>query len=164
MDLKFSAEDEAYRARLKQWIRDNAAVAAGMSKAPDPIQAARDWQRRLWEEGYVGLPGPREYGGQSATLTQQVIVAEELARAQLPPLVNVIGLSILGPTLILHGTEAQKRRFLPKLLAAEELWCQGFSEPGAGSDLPSLRTRPVLEGDHFVVAGQKVWPNLSSTS
>ena len=164
MDLKFSAEDEAYRARLKQWIRDNAAVAAGMAKAPDPIQAARDWQRRIWEAGYVGLPWPREYGGQSATLTQQVIVAEELARAQLPPLINVIGLSIFGPTLILHGTEAQKRRFLPKLLAAEELWCQGFSEPGAGSDLPSLRTRAVLEGDHFVVTGQKVWTSLAAIS
>ncbi len=164
MDLKFSAEDEAYRVRLKQWIRDNAAVAAGMAKAPDPIQAARDWQRRLWEAGYVGLPWPREYGGQSATLTQQVVVAEELARAQLPPLINVIGLSIFGPTLILHGTEAQKRRFLPKLLAAEELWCQGFSEPGAGSDLPSLRTRAVLEGDHFVVTGQKVWTSLAAIS
>ena len=164
MDLKFSSEDEAYRARLKQWLRDHAAIAAGMAKARDPLQAARDWQRRLWEAGYVGLSWPKEYGGQGASLTQQVIVAEELARAQLPPLINVIGLSILGPTLVLHGTESQKRRFLPKLLAAEELWCQGFSEPGAGSDLPSLRTRAVLEGDTFVVTGQKVWTSLAAIS
>jgi alkylation response protein AidB-like acyl-CoA dehydrogenase len=162
MDLKFSAEDESYRERLRAWIRNNTNVAAEVGRAADPVAAARDWQRRVWQAGYLGLSWPRAYGGQGATLTQQVIVAEELARAQLPPLINTIGLTILGPTLILHGTEAQKQRFLPKLLAAEELWCQGFSEPGAGSDLPALRSRAVLEGDHFVVNGQKVWTSLAA--
>ena len=154
MDLKFSAEDEAYRARLKQWIRDNAAIAAGMARAPDPVQAARDWQRKLWEAGYVGLSWPREYGGQGASLTQQVIVSEELARAQLPPLINVIGLSIFGPTLILHGTEEQRAEHLPPMLRGEVGWCQGFSEPGSGSDLASLQTRAVRDGDDYVVNGQ----------
>lgn len=160
MDLKFSAAEEAYRLRCREWIAANAHHAAAVAKAADPVQAARDWQRRLWEAGYVGLAWPKAYGGQDATLTQQVIVSEEMARAKLPPLINTIGLSILGPTLVLHGTEAQRRRFLPRILSGEELWCQGFSEPGAGSDLASLTTRAVLEGDDFVVTGQKLWTSL----
>lgn len=160
MDLKFTAAEEAYRLRCREWIAANAHHAAAVAKAADPVQAARDWQRRLWEAGYVGLAWPKAYGGQDATLTQQVIVSEEMARAKLPPLINTIGLSILGPTLVLHGTEAQRRRFLPKILSGEELWCQGFSEPGAGSDLASLTTRAVLEGDDFVVTGQKLWTSL----
>lgn len=160
MDLKFTAAEEAYRLRCREWIAANAHHAAAVAKAADPVQAARDWQRRLWEAGYVGLAWPKAYGGQDATLTQQVIVSEEMARAKLPPLINTIGLSILGPTLVLHGTEAQRRRFLPRILSGEELWCQGFSEPGAGSDLASLSTRAVLEGDDFVVTGQKLWTSL----
>ena len=160
MDLKFTAAEEAYRLRCREWIAANAHHAAAVAKAADPVQAARDWQRRLWEAGYVGLAWPKAYGGQDATLTQQVIVSEEMARAKLPPLINTIGLSILGPTLVLHGTEAQRRRFLPRILSGEELWCQGFSEPGAGSDLASLTTRAVLEGDDFVVTGQKLWTSL----
>ncbi|WP_018989707.1 acyl-CoA dehydrogenase family protein [Aromatoleum toluclasticum] len=160
MDLKFTAAEEAYRLRCREWIAANAHHAAAVAKAADPVQAARDWQRRLWEAGYVGLAWPKAYGGQDATLTQQVIVSEEMARAKLPPLINTIGLSILGPTLVRHGTEAQRRRFLPRILSGEELWCQGFSEPGAGSDLASLTTRAVLEGDDFVVTGQKLWTSL----
>jgi len=160
MDLNFSPEDDAYRQRLRAWIAENGAESRAIAKAPDPIAAARAWQRRLWEAGYVGLSWPREYGGQAATLTRQVIVSEEMARAKLPPLINTVGLSIFGPTLVRHGTEEQKRRFLPKILAAEEIWCQGFSEPGAGSDLAALRTRAVEDGDHFVVTGQKLWTSL----
>ncbi|MCC4114856.1 acyl-CoA dehydrogenase family protein [Aromatoleum toluclasticum] len=160
MDLKFTAAEEAYRLRCREWIAANAHHAAAVAKAADPVQAARDWQRRLCEAGYVGLAWPKAYGGQDATLTQQVIVSEEMARAKLPPLINTIGLSILGPTLARHGTEAQRRRFLPRILSGEELWCQGFSEPGAGSDLASLATRAVLEGDDFVVTGQKLWTSL----
>jgi len=160
MDLAFSPAEESYRQRLQAWIAANGHHAAAISKAADPIQAARDWQRRLWEAGYVGLTWPKVYGGQEATLMEQVIVAEESARARLPPLINIVGLSILGPTLVLHATEEQRRRFLPKILAADEIWCQGFSEPGAGSDLASLRTRAVLDGDSFVVTGQKIWTSL----
>jgi alkylation response protein AidB-like acyl-CoA dehydrogenase len=164
VDLRFSAEDDAYRARLRQWIQDHAAIAGAIGKATDPVQAARDWARRVWQAGYAGLGWPTAFGGHAATLTQQIVVNEQFARAGLPPLINVIGLSIFAPTLILHGTEAQKRRFLPKILSAEELWCQGFSEPGAGSDLPSLRTSARLDGEHFLVNGQKVWTSLAMVS
>ena len=168
MDLSFSPADEQYRARLRAWLEEESArlAEAGsvMSTGGDimaALQFARDWQRTLWEAGYVGLVWPEEYGGQEASLTEQVIVAEELARVRTPPLINTIGLSILGPTLIAHGTEEQKARFLPRILTAEELWCQGFSEPEAGSDLAALRTRAVLDGDDFVVNGQKVWTSMA---
>lgn len=167
MDLGFSAEDERYRKRLRRWLAANAepmqrAVEAmhGRGDAGDPVAAARAWQRKLYRAGYVGLAWPRECGGQAASVTEQVIAAEEFARAGAPPLVNSIGLNILGPTLVRHGTEAQKRRFLPRILGAEDLWCQGFSEPGAGSDLPALATRARIEPDAFVVTGQKLWTSL----
>ena len=168
MDLSFSPADEQYRARLRAWLEEQTARLADagsvMSTGGDimaALQFARDWQRTLWEAGYVGLAWPKEYGGQEASLTEQVIVAEELARVRTPPLINTIGLSILGPTLVAHGTDDQRRRFLPKILTAEELWCQGFSEPEAGSDLAALRTRGVLDGDEFVVNGQKVWTSMA---
>ena len=161
MDLRFSTEDDAYRARLRAWLEDN--VGHAQFARSDPLAAIdtlRSWQRRVFEAGYLGLDWPKRYGGQEASLTQQVIVGEEFARVSAPPAINMIGLSILGPTLIRHGTEEQRRRFLPRILTAEELWCQGFSEPEAGSDLASLRTRAVLDGDEFVVNGQKVWTSL----
>ena len=172
MDLDFSAEDEAYRQRLRAWLAENVGKrqeAGGLMKVAsgggggggNPIDAARGWQRRLYEAGYVGLAWPEEYGGQGASFTEQVICAEELAKHRAPPLINTIGLSILGPTLVQHGTEEQKRHFLPRILRAEDLWCQGFSEPEAGSDLASLRTRAVIDDDDFVVTGQKVWTSLA---
>jgi alkylation response protein AidB-like acyl-CoA dehydrogenase len=171
MDLRFSEQDEQYRARLRAWLEAHAATGGGGGGGGigrptggdlmAALDAARAWQRTLWEAGYVGLSWPRAYGGQEATLTQQVIVTQELARVGTPPLINTIGLTILGPTLVVHGTEDQRRRFLPKILAAEELWCQGFSEPEAGSDLASLRTRAVVDGDELVVTGQKVWTSLA---
>ncbi|MEW6476941.1 MAG: acyl-CoA dehydrogenase family protein [Actinomycetota bacterium] len=160
MDLRFSAEDEAYRDRLRSWLtanRDHARFPRDPMKA---VATARDWQRRLYEAGYVGLSWPRAFGGQEATLTQQVVAAQEFARASVPPLINLVGLDILGPTLIRHGSDEQRRRFLPGILTAETIWCQGFSEPDAGSDLASLRTRAELAGDRFVVNGQKVWTSL----
>jgi len=172
MDLHFSAEDQEYRERLRAWLAEVGVTlnspggfmkmaSGGGGDVTNPIDAARGWQRRLYEAGYVGLPWPKKYGGQEATLTQQVIASEELARAKTPPLMGTIGLSILGPTLIQHGSEEQKKRFLPRILRAEDLWCQGFSEPEAGSDLASLRTRATLDGDQFVVTGQKVWTSMA---
>jgi alkylation response protein AidB-like acyl-CoA dehydrogenase len=172
MDLKFSEEDEAYRQKLRAWLAEGAGGGKGGGSGSamkmlhgggggNPIQAARDWQCRLYEAGYVGLAWPKEYGGQDATFTQQVICGQELAAARTPPLMGTIGLSILGPTLIQHGTEAQKEHFLPRILRAEDLWCQGFSEPDAGSDLASLKTRAEIDGDDFVVNGQKVWTSLA---
>ena len=162
MDLKFSPQDEKYRERLRAWLDVNLEQHQAVSKAGDvdPVQAARDWQKTLCEGGYLGLSWPREYGGQEASLTQQVVVSEELARSGAPAPINTIGISILGPTLIQHGSEEQKQRYLPKILNGEELWCQGFSEPGAGSDLASLQTRAIEDDDQFVVNGQKVWTSL----
>lgn len=161
MDLDFAPQDVAYRAKLREWLDAN----LEHSKFPrsDPfkaIQMARAWQLRAYEAGYVGLDWPKQYGGQEATLIQQVIAAEEFARAGVPPGINFIGLNILGPTLIKHGTEEQRLRFCPKILTAEELWCQGYSEPSAGSDLAALVTRAELDGDVFIVNGQKVWTSL----
>ena len=125
---------------------------------PQRIQRAKDWQRRLYEAGYVALGWPKAYGGQGDTdIMRQTIVNEELILARAPGLIGASGLTMLGPTLLQVGTEEQKRRYLPKVLTAEEIWCQGYSEPGSGSDLASLRTRAELVGDEFIVNGQKVW-------
>ena len=118
---------------------------------------AKAWQRKLYEGGFVALAWPKEYGGQALDPVRQSIVNDELVRAKAPYLVGGSGLGMLGPTLISWGTEEQKKRYLPKILTAEEIWCQGYSEPGAGSDLASLKTRAEIVGDEFVVNGQKVW-------
>ncbi len=162
MDLTFGPEDEAFRAHVRRWLREH--LPEARRKARDRAEALSDakaWQRKMYEAGLVGIAWPRAYGGQDASLTRQVILNEELARAGAPPLITALGLDIIGPALIVYGTEEQKRRFLPKILTAEEIWCQGFSEPGAGSDLASLRTRAVEDGDFFVVTGQKVWSSLA---
>jgi alkylation response protein AidB-like acyl-CoA dehydrogenase len=177
MDLTFSEEDEAYRAHLRKWLADNVgeraagnanammkAAESGGEQSKDPLAGARAWPRQLHDAGYVGLAWPKEYGGQDASFTEQVICADEMARVRTPPLINTIGLSIIGPTLVQHGTEEQKKRFLPRILRADDLWCQGFSEPEAGSDLASLRCRAEIDGDEFVVNGQKVWTSLAPIS
>src|SRR6266581_1668284 len=115
------------------------------------------WQRKLYEGGWAGITWPKEYGGRGASLMQQVIFWQEMALAEAPPLANVLRLGIIGPTIIAFGTDAQKKRYLSKILSAEEIWCQGFSEPNAGSDLASLQTEARLEDGHYVMNGQKVW-------
>jgi alkylation response protein AidB-like acyl-CoA dehydrogenase len=124
---------------------------------PKRIAQAKAWQRKLYEAGYLALGWPKEYGGQGLDLMRQTIVNEEMVRARAPGLIGMLGILMVGPTLIQHGSEEQRRRYLPKILTAEEIWCQGYSEPDAGSDLASLRTRAELVGDEFVVNGQKVW-------
>jgi alkylation response protein AidB-like acyl-CoA dehydrogenase len=114
----------------------------------------------MYEAGWTGIHWPKEYGGRGASLIQQTVFIQEMARAGAPPLINVLGLSLLGPTLIAYGTEAQKQRFLSNILSADEIWCQGYSEPNAGSDLAALRTEAVLDGNHFVVNGQKTWTSF----
>ena len=160
MDLRFSPEDEQYRLKLRTWLEANVPTAATPSDQDADFAFRRDWQRKLYDGGWVGINWPTEYGGQGATLIQQAIYAQEMTRARAPQPANGLGIGIVGPTLMAHGTEAQKQRYIPKILNADEIWCQGFSEPNSGSDLASLQTKAVLDGDDFVVNGQKIWTSL----
>jgi len=123
----------------------------------DRMEALRAWQGRCYEAGYVGRAWPQEFGGGGAPAAEQIIIDQELAAAGAPEFANVVGLDVLGPSLLRFGSDEQRRRYIPPILAAEEIWCQGFSEPDAGSDLASLRTRADDRGDHFVISGQKTW-------
>lgn len=167
MDFDFTPKERAFREEVRAWLQshlppDLTSGAFAFSRADrEHVERLRAWQRTLWEGGWVGLNWPRKYGGRGASIVEQIIFYEELARAQAPPPINRGALSMLGPTLMAHGTEAQTQRFLPKILTAEEIWCQGFSEPNAGSDLANLQTRAERDGDDFVVTGQKVWTSLA---
>jgi alkylation response protein AidB-like acyl-CoA dehydrogenase len=167
VDFRFTEAQEVFRAEVRDWLEATLpadlrgrAFAAARPDA-DEVGRHRAWQRRMYEAGYVGIYWPREFGGGGASLAEEIILYQEMARAGAPQFVNRGGLSMLGPTLMKHGTAAQQRRFLPKILTAEELWCQGFSEPNAGSDLASLQTRAVPDGDDFVLDGQKVWTSMA---
>src|SRR6478672_12191344 len=123
----------------------------------DRMEVLRDWQARCHEAGYVGRAWPREFGGGGGPAAEQIVIDQELAAVGAPEFANVVGLDVLGPSLLRFGTDEQRRRYIPQILGAEEIWCQGFSEPNAGSDLASLRTRAEDRGDHFVINGQKTW-------
>src|SRR5262249_30678948 len=153
MDLRLSEQHVRFRDQVRAWLdadlprpwreelRDPRATEDGL------IEVRRAWQRKLNDAGYLGMEWPPEWGGRGATAVEAAILEAELARADAPPILNILGIGLLGPALIHHGTEAQRRRFIPPMLSGEELWCQGFSEPGAGSDLASLRTSARLDGD-----------------
>jgi alkylation response protein AidB-like acyl-CoA dehydrogenase len=160
MDLRFSPEDEQYRVKLRTWLEENLPAEPRPTEQDAEFAYRRTWQRQLYAGGWVGINWPKEYGGQGATLIQQAIYAQEMTRAKAPQPANGLGIGIVGPTLMHHGTEEQKKRFIPKILSGEEIWCQGFSEPNSGSDLASLQTKAVLDGDDFVVNGQKIWTSL----
>jgi alkylation response protein AidB-like acyl-CoA dehydrogenase len=164
MDLRFSPEDEAFRRELAAWLdaqlSGEFAAVRGRGGAGDEhalLDERRAWERRLGEAGWSCIGFPREYGGREATLSQQVIFHEEYARAGGPGRLGHIGEGLLGPTLLHFGTEQQRRRFLPAIVRGEEVWCQGYSEPNAGSDLANVQTRARLEGGEWVIDGQKVW-------
>jgi alkylation response protein AidB-like acyl-CoA dehydrogenase len=152
MDLNYSPEDRAFRDTTRRWLESN--VPQDDLKTLDE---RKQWHRKLYEAGYVGMLWPKAYGGWEATPMQQAIVQDEMARIGAPPAINGLGIGFIGPTIIVHGTEAQKQRYLKKILTAEEIWCQLYSEPNAGSDLASLKTRAEDAGDYFVVNGQKIW-------
>lgn len=160
MDLTYTAEEEAFRIKVRQWIRENAPSAV----EPRDLETARAWQRRLYRAGCLGAGWPMEYGGAGLTLMQQAIVSEELARADAPGVINSMAIWWVGPAIIKYGTEEQKRRFLPKILTAEEIWATGYSEPGAGSDMAAVKTRAVRDGDDYVVTGQKIWSTIAHLS
>jgi len=160
MDLNLTREELAFRDEFRAWLVANV-PKDWSSWRENPLEESfpylRAWQRKLHEGRWAAVSWPEEYGGRSASLMQQAIFWEEMARVEAPPMANALGLGLIGPTIIAYGTDAQKKRFIPKILSAEEIWCQGFSEPNAGSDLGSLQTEARLDGDHYTVSGQKVW-------
>ncbi|MFE1879702.1 acyl-CoA dehydrogenase family protein [Streptomyces diastatochromogenes] len=152
MDFEFTSEDQAFRTEARAWLTAHA----------EPVQDRRTWERTLGKAGWIGLGWPEGgYGNRTAGLTRQVAWAEEYARSGAPPRSGHIGENLLAPTLIAHGTDEQKSRFLPSIAAGEELWCQGYSEPGAGSDLAGVRTSAVREGASYRISGQKIWTSLA---
>lgn len=166
MDLSFSPEEEAFRQKVRDFLSANLPEGWNepgfrLPEDTDRIDFLKDWQRRLYENGFLGMAWPKEYGGQGASQVEMAIFNEEMARFRAPAPLNALGLSMAGPTIVTHGSEVQKKRFLKNILSCEEIWCQGFSEPNAGSDVASLRTRAELRGDEFVVNGQKVWTTLA---
>ncbi|MGP3978064.1 acyl-CoA dehydrogenase family protein [Streptomyces sp. 8N114] len=161
MELAYTQEEEEFRARLRAWLAE---VLPTLPPRPDPLDwpARRaydlDWQRRLYDAGYAGLHWPKDAGGQGATPTQHLIFLEETEAAGAPYVgAGFVGLLHAGPTIAAEGSPQQRARWLPPILRGEEVWCQGFSEPDAGSDLASLRTRAVRDGDAYVVTGSKIW-------
>lgn len=171
MHLRYTPEEERFRDEVRAWLAANLpedwekTANVDSENADEWMAFLKGWQRKLYDSGWAGISWPKEYGGRGATINEQLIFTEEMARAKAPNLMNVsIGIELVGPAIIHHGTEEQKRRYLAKILSAEEIWSQGFSEPGAGSDLASLQTRAVIEEDQFVVTGQKVWTSWAEYS
>jgi alkylation response protein AidB-like acyl-CoA dehydrogenase len=166
MDLGLTPSEQKFRDELRLWLKTNLPAKSSQSvKRADNAAAHHEylkaWQRKLYEGGYAGISWPKEYGGRGASFIEQAIFQEELALADAPERMGTIGQGLVGPTIITVGTEAQKKRYLPAILSGDEVWCQGFSEPNAGSDLASLETKGVREGDEFVVNGQKIWTSYA---
>jgi alkylation response protein AidB-like acyl-CoA dehydrogenase len=166
VDFTLTPDQQAFRERVRSWLEANVPAewtSLGSTEVPraDAYELIRRWQRRLFEGGFIGLTWPRQYGGQGLTFVEEMILHEELALQKAPPILNILGVGMAGPTIIAYGTEEQKQRYPAKILSCEEIWCQGYSEPNAGSDLAALQTRAVKDGDHWVVNGQKVWTSLA---
>jgi alkylation response protein AidB-like acyl-CoA dehydrogenase len=167
MDFNLTAEDEAFRQEFRSWLQANApkggTVRVDVMAEEDEGAWERRvaWYKKLHSGGWVGINWPKQYGGRGASILQTIVYGEELERAGAPFPFLGMGLSLIGPTLMHWGNDEQKKRYLPKMLSGDEVWCQGYSEPNAGSDLASLQTRAVEEGDYFIVNGQKVWTSIA---
>jgi alkylation response protein AidB-like acyl-CoA dehydrogenase len=163
VDLTLSPSEQEFRDELRAWLEEN---HPGEEPSGDEsgFEFRKKWQLKLHEAGYAGLSWPKEYGGRGATLIEQAIFGEETARAKAPSPANVLGLVMGGPVVIAHGSDEQKERYLEPILSGQEIWCQGFSEPDAGSDLAALKTRAVKSNGEWVVTGQKVWTTLAHTA
>ena len=166
MDFTLTPEQQAFRERTRSWLKANIPAgwkALGSTEVPRPEAFAflRTWQKKMHEGGLIGATWPKEYGGQGLTFVEEMILHEEMALQKAPPMLNILGVGMAGPTIIAYGTEEQKKRYPEKILTCEEIWCQGYSEPNAGSDLASLQTRAVKDGEYYVINGQKVWTSLA---
>jgi len=157
MDLSYTPEEEAFRARVRAWLAANVPAPG----ARQDLDAMRAWQRTLHAAGYVGASWPKEFGGAGLSDMEQAILNEELAFARAPGIINAMAVWWVGPAIMRYGTDEQKRRFIPPILTADEIWATGYSEPTSGSDMAAARTRAVRDGDHFVVSGQKIWTTLA---
>ena len=163
MDFSYPPEVEQFRKELRAWLAANLSqevVAAGRGRDPDTFETLRAWDATLADAGWGAVSWPPEYGGRGASVLEQLAYAEETTRARAPVPLNVIGMNNIAPAIMQYGTETQKRELLPRMVRADDIWCQGMSEPEAGSDLASLRTRAVADGDDYVVNGQKIWTSL----
>ena len=168
MDLTLTPEQQAFRESVRAWLRANIpeewtrqTVAGSDIPRVEAYDLLRRWQRTLYDAGFLGLTWPKEYGGRGLTFMEEIVLQEEMALAKAPPVLNVLGIGMAGPTIIAYGTEEQKKRYPAKILSCEEVWCQGYSEPNAGSDLAALQTRAVKDGEHWVLNGQKVWTSFA---
>ncbi len=168
MEFRLSEAEERFRREVSEWLDENLPAGWGTPEFPMPetmeeeVAFTRRWLAKLHRGGWAGISWPREVGGRGCSLVEQLIFHEEYGRHRAPSLMSLgVGMALVGPTLIHHGSDVQKRRFLGRILAGEELWCQGFSEPNSGSDLASLRTRADVVGDELVVNGQKIWTSYA---
>ncbi|HEX5982801.1 MAG TPA: acyl-CoA dehydrogenase family protein [Solirubrobacterales bacterium] len=161
MDLTLSPSEEQFRDEVRTWLQENHPGPEPEAGLDEVMAFRREWQLKLHEAGWAGISWPQEYGGRGATMIEQAIFAAEATRQEAPAPANVLGLAMGGPVVIAHGTDEQKARYLEPILTGEEIWCQGFSEPESGSDLASLKTRAVKDGDEWVVTGQKVWTTFA---
>lgn len=162
MDITFSPAEQQFRAECRDWLHDNVPDQRRPMDAADALDFDKAWQRRLFDAGWAGINWPTEYGGRGLSIVQQVIWLEEYAHANAPWIgANFVGVNHGGPTLILNASDAQKAYHLPRILRGEAIWCQGFSEPGAGSDLAGIKTRGRIEGDELVITGSKIWTSFA---
>ncbi|MBK5115664.1 MAG: acyl-CoA dehydrogenase family protein [Thermoleophilia bacterium] len=164
MDLTLTSDEQAFRDEVRTWLEDNHPGAGPEGDDSVRFEFQRDWQRKMHADGWAGVSWPKEYGGRGASLLEQTIFYSEMAAAKVPPPANILGLVMGGPVVMAHGDESQKERFLEPILSAEEIWCQGFSEPESGSDLASLKTKATKVDGGWSVTGQKVWTTLAHIS
>ncbi|WP_311269535.1 acyl-CoA dehydrogenase family protein [Sphingobium sp. WCS2017Hpa-17] len=168
MQLAFAPELKAFRQEAADWLNSQLAgpfkALRGLASETDDVDGCRAWEQALGEARWSVVGWPEQWGGRGATIAQQVIFAEEYARAKAPPRLGHLGIELLGPTLLAMGTEEQKARFLPDIAQGRVIWCQGYSEPGAGSDLANVKTKARLEGDRYIIDGQKIWTSLGMLS
>jgi alkylation response protein AidB-like acyl-CoA dehydrogenase len=170
MNLSFTPEQEAYRLRAREWLAANlprdwaGGSARQAAETREGAQQLRAWERRLHEAGYAGIAWPKQYGGQGLGLIEHLIFAEEIGAVAAPESINAVGIELVGPVVLGAGTEEQKRELIPRILSARDVWCQGFSEPNAGSDLASVRTAAVRDGGEWVINGQKIWTSQATAA